>query len=378
MLTRHFYNTDEVVASLQLAILNGRVKDCAFWLQELIDSGEEDLAFKTMLETWLFYIRYPLWLEKARIATKSDYHELAMNLALCKDRDTSLISILALQGQSVDRIIRGKSLQYIPSLISYFQTAIRQGRSRSAWWAAQMLGIDTAWDCIGDRFTWIRRICNSCPIWLCACILYRESDEERSWMPLPTDHIRMIDRWIERTGRRDRRVFTIPCSQLCGIGQRWKLLKTDSNLKCLYEIEKTIISDRSGFWWKVICNAGFSADSGTWSDDDALEKFYTVYFPDDIPDEWSLEDQKRSHGSGMLRSDSDIVTIARWARSWLSPSWLARGCWGSDGQVQTILADAALCDSSPLISISNIHKNWICPSVDEYIRPVLRQYVFNE
>jgi hypothetical protein len=32
--------------------------------------------------------------------------------------------------------------------------------------------------------------------------------------------------------------------------------------------------------------------------DDALEYFYLSYFPDDIPDEWSAEDQQKSHGVG--------------------------------------------------------------------------------
>jgi hypothetical protein len=33
-------------------------------------------------------------------------------------------------------------------------------------------------------------------------------------------------------------------------------------------------------------------------DDDVLEAFYSTYFPDDIPDEWSLVDQQKSHGVG--------------------------------------------------------------------------------
>jgi hypothetical protein len=35
-------------------------------------------------------------------------------------------------------------------------------------------------------------------------------------------------------------------------------------------------------------------------DDDSLEKFYELYFPDDIPDEWSTVDQQKSHGRGCL------------------------------------------------------------------------------
>jgi hypothetical protein len=34
--------------------------------------------------------------------------------------------------------------------------------------------------------------------------------------------------------------------------------------------------------------------------DDVLEQFYEQYFPDDIPDEWSKQDQEKSHGRGLL------------------------------------------------------------------------------
>ena len=37
----------------------------------------------------------------------------------------------------------------------------------------------------------------------------------------------------------------------------------------------------------------------TWKSDEHKEAFYDTYFPDDIPDEWSLESREMSHGRGL-------------------------------------------------------------------------------
>ena len=50
-------------------------------------------------------------------------------------------------------------------------------------------------------------------------------------------------------------------------------------------------------------------------DDETKEAFYEKYFPDDIPDEWSLEDQKKSHGFGSLIGDETLST-GKFIRSW--------------------------------------------------------------
>jgi hypothetical protein len=36
-----------------------------------------------------------------------------------------------------------------------------------------------------------------------------------------------------------------------------------------------------------------------WKSDEHLESFYETYFPNDIPDEWSLESREMSHGRGL-------------------------------------------------------------------------------
>jgi hypothetical protein len=48
---------------------------------------------------------------------------------------------------------------------------------------------------------------------------------------------------------------------------------------------------------------------------DAYEVFCTNYFPNDIPDEWSLEEQLKSHGIGVNQS-SDLPVLRRYMHRW--------------------------------------------------------------
>jgi hypothetical protein len=51
------------------------------------------------------------------------------------------------------------------------------------------------------------------------------------------------------------------------------------------------------------------------STEDAWEAFVNAAFPDDIPDEWSLEAQLMSHGEGALAPGGSPSAI-QWFRSW--------------------------------------------------------------
>lgn len=49
-------------------------------------------------------------------------------------------------------------------------------------------------------------------------------------------------------------------------------------------------------------------------DDDLVEEFYAKHFPRDIPDEWSLESQMRSHGTGSLINSESSASIVKLLR----------------------------------------------------------------
>jgi len=61
-----------------------------------------------------------------------------------------------------------------------------------------------------------------------------------------------------------------------------------------------------------------------------IDAFYARTFPDDIPDEWSLVDQRKSHGPGVLRPGEGI-TLAKLGRIWMTDPCLY--WWGFQGPI---------------------------------------------
>jgi hypothetical protein len=60
--------------------------------------------------------------------------------------------------------------------------------------------------------------------------------------------------------------------------------------------------------------------------EEGLEPFYQAMFPDDIPDEWSLTDQMRSHGRGVLRATETGISLSRLGAIWFQAE--SRFAWG--------------------------------------------------
>jgi hypothetical protein len=70
----------------------------------------------------------------------------------------------------------------------------------------------------------------------------------------------------------------------------------------------TFLKNGTSFWRNVLDSHSvrIGKELEFPNDDDAVESFYTTYFPDDIPDEWSLQERQKSHGfaaSDMMQSD---------------------------------------------------------------------------
>ncbi len=67
-------------------------------------------------------------------------------------------------------------------------------------------------------------------------------------------------------------------------------------------------------------------------DDEAVEAFWNTYFgASDIPDEWSLADQEKSHGRGSHRgADTSLIY---WWNEWIPNQYL----FGSDDTLQEVL-----------------------------------------
>jgi len=379
--TRHFYEQKEVCGALQYSVLNGRVREALFWVKELADSGEQVLCFRTLLETWLLFYggAFPEWLAAAGEVWRGGEvcsFKLALNLALCERKDVSGLYALVLQGEPVERICSDGSLE------GYLVTAISQGRARCAMWAAATIGdVERIWNLLPPQVLWLKSIIQDTHLLFAViCALSTERRLLRKtvdsvWLSLSREQTEDIEYWDSLVGRRGRRMYSVPVSQLCGCGPRWQRDRYSSNLERLYNIESSISNDKDGFWYRALCTSGWSVEGGWKGDDTALERFYEEYFPDDIPDEWSLEEQKKSHGFGYLR-EGDSVSGGRWSRTWLSSHWRAAAIWAQDDTVSKILWETKIQQGlwETLCGLSV----WAPGNIQTHLTPLRRIYALDQ
>jgi hypothetical protein len=111
--------------------------------------------------------------------------------------------------------------------------------------------------------------------------------------------------------KRKRRVYQIPQQCLYGKTKRGSMTYDTSNIYELYDHEYII--ENSKIIEKI--KESFGSYEEFIEDVDELESFMKWYFPDDIPDEWPLEDQKKSHGYG-VNQKNDKPVLRRYFNRW--------------------------------------------------------------
>jgi hypothetical protein len=128
-------------------------------------------------------------------------------------------------------------------------------------------------------------------------------------LEMPVEIVASIEEWREKLGRRARRVFPIPHECLYYGTKRGRISNKETTLKTLYSLsDKTL--EGCPFWTRVI------EEEVPWLEDDRKEAFYELYFPDDIPDEWSKQDQEKSHGYGCL-INNETPNYEKYIHRWL-------------------------------------------------------------
>ena len=364
-LSRHFYSLDEVQAALLYTTSHNTPAEALFWCQELVMSGSISEAISTLFQSWLWHTGptrlqwlVNVWQSSLITEELSEDDILLATYRLAaipqNQRDNSLWNILVLTMENPskmpDRVTR-KTPKVLDKEIDdkkelYFIRAMFQGKARSAWWISQYLDEDRVWmlldwflNNVYSTFKEQYKVCflalQSYELLLgyksaeydiivrCAainmmCIPLKR--QELSFKVEPEIDVRtaqMLNELELSIGRRDRRVHKIPTACLYGITARGRSQWTQKNYIQLYNVEKYLIG--CPFWDEVLSEYANVLDSGViqWHSDDVMEQFYNKYFPDDIPDEWSLLDQQKSHGDGIL-GPSDKVKISKWSRTFMS------------------------------------------------------------
>jgi hypothetical protein len=337
--TRHFYRIDEVKAALQLCIQRRRLTESMFWTLELIESDETTSLQQVLLNTWFHNIGL------ANINILNDIFEFTINpftlvnsMVYCA-RDCSL-PVMFIYGISNGNYKNRNIVFTLPDdliqsnvTIDTFIRACVLGKYLDSWLLSIPLWKNTDIIVYIERILqhkytapYISRIFNYINTykyinkWYSRCILIGLSCFQQKYYNEPTNYLKPckpdvleeIEKWKNIYSRRYRRIYPIPKDCLIGRTYRGTLTYQDNNIEELYNPEY------------LICNSSIIKDInekyGSYisltDDDDECDKFMNWYFPDDIPDEWSLDDQQKSHGIG-VNQKCDKPNILRYFNRWV-------------------------------------------------------------
>jgi hypothetical protein len=414
-LSKHLYTLDEVQASLLFSTTKNTPNEAVFWCKELIDSGCVSESISTLFQSWLWYSGpYRIqWLIDTWNTLRSD--ELSENdillatYRLCNIplnlRDTSLWHILVsgIHDKCPDRVTYKTPPNWKlgdDNIETCFIRAIYQGKGQTAWWIAQYVDDATIWKnlywIVNNVYKTHKESYNICfealkgydqllgyktdeydRIVLCMailCVCINPSIQNRSFTPqigeidnLCIAHIEEMDKL---SGKKGRRLYPILKGNLYGTTLRGHMKWTNNNLSTLYNIEKSFIQDRCPYWDEALEKYAYISEKAIqWKSDEEMETFYSIYFPDDIPDEWSKDEQLKSHGDGVL-GPNDKCNIKKYSSNYLSKK--SRLAWNKLSEVNTTLNNLynMECNIEHIIHQYKKDKMIISDEYKKYIKPV--------
>lgn len=353
MLTRHLYEVDEVAAAISWCIKKRREIDTAFWVKELIDSEMTDELYSVLYSAWLWNVGigrldvlrvlYDLY-HREEETGEDDLLAFAVTLARIHwgYHDSSVFTLLAFG--AVDEYQWDRTVDVrvcinlgVTDLEKEFARACWTGKARLAWDLSRSLwqeNKERTWLLVKEiqQLKYNSAVMNQCleilekeecdTSWAsraCAVAAICLSREEAKYSIKPFQPSLMssiddqVNKWRGLEGRRKRRIFEIPRDCLYWATRRGRSTNEKKNLRKVYcgSVAGCSLQDIRGcpFWERVIQEETPEAS------EDHFQQFYATYFPDDIPDEWSLEDQQKSHGHGALIG-SEVPNYRKYAEKW--------------------------------------------------------------
>ena len=323
-LTRNLYREDEVIAALKWCILKGRSSEAIFWLQECLDSHMRAEAIEALIWTWVFgcgpsalswFLRLRLAFQRGADLTDTAIVDLAVSLIQHQRRvpNGSALALLVLgsSGYPVDNI--GNPPMPAGEDDSAVSRAILQGKPRIAWSLLRTAWSPEAWSLVRRTGAWkhgavaehldnVLNCLEMAPSWLdtdhwiwpfravaisALCVpkgqLAVAPEVGAPNLDLSAERLAYMD-----LSMRDRRIHPIPHDCLYWFTARGALrINETTDGELTHRLETAM--EGSKFW-----------DALRPDLTNSREAFYDTYFPDDIPDEWSLADRQKSHGIGTV------------------------------------------------------------------------------
>jgi hypothetical protein len=351
-MTRHLYEMDEVVSAIQVCVRNGWAMRAVFWIYELVVSEELDLAYSTLRTAWLYWGggHDPFVFENTSY-TDADFPWVLCTcrvLQACKDagslnaqrllNETAVMAyrphmtpLATNENQQAHRMeysetffqsVSKEEQKDAPFFWISLDSACRQGRYKDACWILQAaqtrFSSESLWKAIRMMARGTQDVAKALTLLYAqekdesllfqtnAILLLCSRDEDRNTMIQKNSlsisfYCSEWEKWKTIQNRRSARMYSIPNEALHIGTTRGQMETKYTNIGDVRE-PVPLLQEGCAWWKRILKEEGCEEDEETdtilFPDEDAYELFLQRYFKDDLPDEWSLKDQQKSHGRG--------------------------------------------------------------------------------
>lgn len=333
-LTRNLYRLEEVKASLTYSLLIGKIRSSVFWSQEILASECGWELGGVLLNFWIHYCcpldtLLPVQIRKLDFDGDIDAAIISilmrLNAAASKKPGNIVMEIMSAglyrypwpcytQLPNEQEAVEAKEMETktdVPANVCFqISLAVSRNQVGRAWHFVARQPTENIRRLFtllaDDKKKIIACLCDLSltegfqQISLAACCVVLSTQGNFPPCQIDMDTIPglmlSVSSWIKKQGQRQGRIYYIEKEALYGV------CRSESSLADLYDVYP-LLKKATPFWQRIV--AGYNI-----TNDDTKEEFYETWFPDDIPDEWSLEDQQKSHRKETGVKETDPLKFA--------------------------------------------------------------------
>ena len=320
-LTKHLYRLDEVLSSLRWSIITHSLIDTVFWTIELCESNFEQECLDMLETIWLYNIGFGSWFSLRLI--QSVYEDggvtqenmVSITCALAKRRicDSTIFHLLLRGATSPDWKPQFPHSKEYLTIREGVEDCLKRGKLNEAWLLGRAMNIEEQWEML-DKFAStlgrsealsVLKELRQCPYENLAAVYVLVSLDGITWISsqeelqniLPKEVEEAINDWQSETSMRKRRALKPKTEALLYLTGRSEQSQYTSSER---DIQIGLLDSlKKSEYWSCILEHYMTDDLQAWKSDEHNESFYETYFPEDIPDEWSLKSREMSHGRGL-------------------------------------------------------------------------------
>jgi len=301
MLSRHLYRIDEVKACCYYALVKRNYREALFWSMELCDTLMSAELLEILMRAWFYGGgSYVLLVDLLTLMNKDEISVddiLPFVGGICtSEKDASILYLLAKGSCNWEK----QPDTFVFRMGEAAADAIKQRKILFAWTLLRCRWETDAWDVLlkaaPESKGTLELLKSQTMVWesRAAALLLVCNHSAAA----PRYHVdkSLVEKWTALEGRRERREFKTRPEACLFITQRGEMPRNVTNIE---EIREPLTALHGSPYWDTIA-AEFGGWKPIYKNDASKEAFYDLYFPDDIPDEWSLADQEKSHGRGFF------------------------------------------------------------------------------